>query len=243
MLNQELVESAMKNKKYHIEVFSDLYPQEFVEDAFHNILIDTMTKEKNVPVEDFKKYVNVAMRNLIFQTLNSYKKFLISSTTVVNFDPDEGEKVHGFDKAISLEGVAARCYFNEIEEEEDLRYKLKEMHNHINNLHPKQRESVLAYLKGTGSTTNPNFKQAMRNLRDAMGGKIFKTNPDKYKPKSNRPGTKGALSREAVLDIRANVGYDKKGMLTRLGFYAEKYRVSKKVVALTAKRVNYKDIE
>lgn len=233
MLNNEFVELALKNKDYHLKLFKGQCPDEIIEDIFQNLVLDVMTKVyEHLDIKTYKKYFNVAMRNSIWQYKNKHKHF---------FSPEineNGENLNLFDTIAD-----ENCEYEKIEIYQNTQFNLKDMKNHISNLHPKQKEAIQNYLNGTGLTTTPNFKQAMRNLRNTMGGKIFKTDPDKYKPKSNKVGCEGSLSSEAVLDIRANIKRGKNGDLIGKGYFAQKYKVSKKVIYLVAKGVNYKDIK
>lgn len=231
MNNKEVIELALKNKKYHFKTFLSQCSLEVLEDIFQDILIQLMTKDKILSLKESKGYINVAIKNNILLYKLKNKRFTSNEIEVDN------KIMNIFDKLSS-----DVCYYENTEKYQEQQFKLRDMRNHIDNLHPKQKLAVLAVLKGKGSTTDANFKQAMRTLRNVMGGKIFTTNPEKYKPKSNKRGPISKLNREAILDIRANVVPGKNGDLIRKDFYAEKYKVNKKVVYKIAKGLSYKEI-
>lgn len=239
MLNRDLVEAAIKNKNYHFKSLKNMCSAEVFDDVFQNFLFSLLNKKNPISIDDLKTYVNASLKRGIYE--NNKKNGRFVDINLKNYG-DKRSDDSSF-KTLFDFMCQDKCYFEETEEYEHTQFLLKEMHSHINNLHSKQKEAVLAVLDGNGSTGDANFKQAMRNLRNAMGGRIFKTNPDKHKPKYERGGVQGSLSREAVLDIRANVVPDSKGNLTKKTYYAKKYSVSNKVIYLVAKGINYKHIK
>lgn len=230
MYNKEVIELALKNKSQHLKTFLKDLSIEELEDIFQNILLNLLSTDKNIDINNSKAYINTSMKNAIIHHKEKNSKFIKNQITT-------DETILDLFEAIPNE----ICYYNEIENYQDNQYNLKIMKNNIEKLFPKQKEAVIMFLNGKAGTNTPNFKQAMKTLRNIMGGKVFKIKP--IKKRNERCGAVGRLSRENILDIRQNVKIGKDGNLTKIGFYAKKYHTTRNHIRKIAKNELYKHVE
>lgn len=226
-MNQELINNILQNKKSYIRPFQGRYPAEIIEDAFQETILQFLNKTYIVESNNYRAYFQIALRTFIYQHANKSKRLQSIENEAEN-------------DILSMYNSTANevCYYDMIETEQHKQYQLRRMHGYISDLTGKQKEAVISVLERDGSTTDPNFKQAIKKLRLAMGGKLFKINS--YAPTKNITGKDPYLTKEAVINIRNNVKRNNKGIIINLKQLSEQHKVSKDLVKKVIRNLNYK---
>lgn len=225
-MNQALINEVLQNKKYYLNLFRGKAADEIIDDAFQDTILQFLNKTNIVENGNYRAYFQIALRTFIYQNLNKLNRFQGVETEL------DGEVVNLYDS--STNDV---CYYEMIEAEQYKQYQLKKMYGHIENLVGKQKEAVNNVLVHNGSMNDSNFKQAIRKLRLAMGGSLFRTNA--YVPLKDRTGRTPYLTKEAVIDIRKNIRRNSKGEIINKRQLAEKYNVSKFLIGKVVRNLKY----
>lgn len=230
MHNAVAVNYITKNYKSLKRIWANTFSDEAREDAIHELMITFMNpNSKIISDTKIKAYVEISLK----KQLTDYKKrhariIFMSPLNENNLEPNALNTAQDPNDVIQ-----------DLQDHGDVLIKLAAMHEHILSLPEKQQSAVNDFLYRDGSSAHANFKQAMRKLRDVMGGKLHKVIPGGYKPKYTKRGVQGKLTTEQVLEIRRNVVTNSKGELINKLLYAEKFNVTPQVIYMVAKRKKY----